>query len=30
MSLLMFGAAVGGATAIFCLGFVVYLYLLQD
>jgi hypothetical protein len=30
MSLLMFGAAVGGVTAIFCLGFVVYLYLLQE
>lgn len=27
---LMFGAAVGGVTAILSLGFVVYLYLLQD
>jgi hypothetical protein len=30
MTWLMFGAAVGGVTAIFCLGFVVYLYLLQE
>ncbi|TFG33007.1 hypothetical protein EU528_01515 [Candidatus Thorarchaeota archaeon] len=26
----MFGVAVGGVSAIFCLGFVVYLYLLQE
>ena len=30
MAWLMFGAAVGGVTAILSLGFVVYLYLLQD
>jgi len=30
ISWLMFGAAVGGVTAIFSLGFVVYLYLLQE
>ena len=30
MGWLMFGSAVGGVTAVFCLGFVVYLYLLQD
>lgn len=30
MSWLMFQVAVGGVTAIFSLGFVVYLYLLQD
>ena len=30
MAWLMFGNAVGGVSAIFCLGFVVYLYLLQD
>ncbi|TFF91729.1 hypothetical protein EU545_03135 [Candidatus Thorarchaeota archaeon] len=30
MSWLMFGAAVGAATGIVSLGFVVYLYLLQD
>lgn len=30
MSWLMFGAAVGGVTAIFSLGFIVYLYLLQE
>ena len=27
---IMFGSAVGGISAIFCLGFIVYLYLLQD
>lgn len=30
MTWLMFGLAIGGVTAIFCLGFVVYLYLLQE
>ncbi|MFW9843336.1 MAG: hypothetical protein ACFFEV_02050 [Candidatus Thorarchaeota archaeon] len=30
MAWLMFGAPVGGVTVIFCLGFVVYLYLLQE
>jgi magnesium-transporting ATPase (P-type) len=30
MAWLMFGSAVGGVSAILCLGFVVYLYLLQD
>ena len=30
MGWIMFGSAVGGVTAVFCLGFVVYLYLLQD
>ncbi|MGY5881559.1 MAG: hypothetical protein RTV31_15015 [Candidatus Thorarchaeota archaeon] len=30
MAWLMFQAAVGGVTAIFCLGFIVYLYLLQE
>ena len=30
MAWLMFGAAVGGVTAILSLGFVVYLYLLQE
>ncbi len=30
MSWLMFGAVVGGVTAVFSLGFIVYLYLLQD
>ena len=30
MSWLMFGAAVGSVTAVFSLGFIVYLYLLQD
>ena len=30
MSWLMFGAAVGGVTAILSLGFIVYLYLLQE
>jgi len=30
MALAMFGSAVGGVAAIFCLGFVVYLYLLQE
>lgn len=30
ISWLMFGAAVGGVTAVFSLGFVVYLYLLQE
>ncbi|MHA1137142.1 MAG: hypothetical protein ACTSSE_11715 [Candidatus Thorarchaeota archaeon] len=30
MTWLMFGSAVGGVTAVFCLGFVVYLYLLQE
>jgi len=30
MAWVMFGSAVGGVTAVFCLGFVVYLYLLQE
>ena len=30
MAWVMFGGAVGGVTAVFCLGFVVYLYLLQE
>jgi hypothetical protein len=30
MAWAMFGSAVGGVTAVFCLGFVVYLYLLQE
>ncbi len=30
MSWVMFGAAVGGVTAVFSLGFIVYLYLLQE
>ena len=30
MAWLMFGPAAGGVTAIFSLGFIVYLYLLQD
>ncbi|TFG33662.1 hypothetical protein EU527_07185 [Candidatus Thorarchaeota archaeon] len=30
ISWLMFGSAVGGVTAIFSLGFIVYLYLLQE
>jgi hypothetical protein len=30
ISWLMFGAAVGGVSAIFSLGFIIYLYLLQD
>ncbi|MGY5860370.1 MAG: hypothetical protein RTU63_13450 [Candidatus Thorarchaeota archaeon] len=30
MAWIMFGSAVGGVTAVFCLGFVVYLYLLQE
>ena len=30
MAWIMFGSAVGGISAILCLGFLVYLYLLQD
>lgn len=30
MAWAMFGVAVGGVTTVFCLGFVVYLYLLQE
>jgi len=30
MAWLMFGTSVGGISAIFCLGFIAYLYLLQD
>jgi hypothetical protein len=30
MAWVMFGSAVGGVTAVFCLGFIAYLYLLQE